>query len=220
MAQSKYPKLAPAQFFATFAPLAQAACQGTGLCASVAVYQSALESGWNSSVLSHDYHNFGGIKNAWDWKGQVVNFNTREVFDGKEVYIRDGFRVYKDAADYFRGRVAFLRANPRYRALFAVDSPESEARAMAAAGWATDPLYAASLLAGIRKYDLAKYDIVPGVKNEALARELFPLPAKAIQAGLLELGFDLGPAGVDGKLGPASLAAINKATASKLLAAI
>jgi flagellar protein FlgJ len=217
MAKTKYPKLAPAQFFATFAPLAQAACQGTGLCASVAVYQAALESGWNSSVLSHDYHNFGGIKNAWDWKGEVVNFNTREVFDGKEVYIRDGFRVYKDAADYFRGRVAFLRANPRYRALFAVDSPESEARAMAAAGWATDPLYAASLLAGIRKYDLAKYDVVPGVTNAALARALFPLPAKAIQAGLLELGHQLV---VDGKLGPTSLAAINKANAAKLLAAI
>lgn len=217
MAKSKYPSIAPPQFFATYAPLAQAACQGTGLCASVAVYQAALESGWNSSVLSHDYHNFGGIKSAWDWKGDVVNFNTREVFNGKETYIRDGFRVYKDAADYFRGRVAFLRANPRYRALFAVDSPESEARAMAAAGWATDPLYASSLLAGIAKYGLAKYDLVPGVTNAALARALFPLPAKAIQAGLIELGHQLV---LDGKLGPASLAAINKADAAKLLATI
>jgi flagellum-specific peptidoglycan hydrolase FlgJ len=217
MAQSKYPKLAPLQFFATYAPLAQAACQGTGLCASVAVYQAALESGWNSSELSHDYHNFGGIKDAWDWKGPIVNFRTREVLQKQEVSIRDNFRVYQSGADYFKGRVAFLRANPRYRALFAVDSPESEARAMAAAGWATDPLYAASLLAGIAKYGLAKYDLVPGVTSAALARALFPLPAAAIQAGLVELGHTVS---VDGKLGPATLAAINKVDAAKLLAAI
>jgi flagellum-specific peptidoglycan hydrolase FlgJ len=216
----KYPKLAPLQFFATYAPLAQAACQGTGLCASVAIYQAALESGWNSSELSHDYFNFGGIKNAWDWKGGVVNFKTREVFSGKEVMIRDFFRVYTSAAHYFRGRVEFLRANPRYRKLFAVDDYASESRAMHAAGWATDPKYADSLIYGIQKYGLTKYDVVPGVKSVELAKLLFPIPAKAIQEALLHLGFDLGKAGADGVIGNMTLAAINKADTAQLLLAI
>ena len=93
----------------------------------------------------------------------------------------------------------------------------SEAQAIAAAGWATDPHYAASLIAGISRYKLTQYDVVQGVTNAALARALFPLPAAAIQAGLVDLGHAVT---VDGKLGPAKIAAINKADAAKLLATI
>lgn len=38
----------PADFFTTYAKAAQDTCRGTGLLASVALAQAAIESGWGS----------------------------------------------------------------------------------------------------------------------------------------------------------------------------
>lgn len=207
----------PLDFFKTYAPLAIAACQGTGLCASVTLAQAAIESGWGESALTKGYNNFGGIKVAWDWKGKSVGFNTREVIKGQSVMVKALFRAYDSAADYFAGRVAFLKANPRYRRLFAADDYISEAKGFQLAGYATDPHYAATLISVVAKYGLTKYDVVPGVQDASLAAALFTIPVAAIQGALNELGHQVT---VDGKLGPKTLAAINGADASQLLTAI
>ncbi len=207
--------MTPKAFFAQHAPLVQLLFQGTGLCASVTLAQAAAESGWGESGLSKKYFNYGGIKDAWDWDGPVVRLNTREVLAGKDVVIKDGFRVYKSLPDYYRGRLAFLRANPRYRALFAADDYISEARLFQTAGYATDPKYAATLISIVNTHELTKYDVVPGVTNPALARALFPLPAKAVQLHLNTMrGEPLKP---DGLIGPNTVAAINAADAAGLL---
>ena len=130
------------------------------------------------------------------------------------------FRAYDSAAHYFKGRVEFLKANPRYRRLFAADDYISEAKGFQLAGYATDPHYAATLISVVAKYGLTKYDVLPGVTNAALAATLFPIPVAAIQGALLTLGFNLGKSGADGILGPLTLAAINKAAADELLALI
>jgi len=207
--------MTPRAFFAQHAPLAQLLFQGTGLCASVTLAQAAIESGWGESGLSKKYFNYGGIKDAWDWDGPVVRLNTREVLAGKDVVIKDGFRVYQSLPDYYRGRLAFLRANPRYRGLFAADNYLSEARLFQAAGYATDPHYAATLIRVVSRHELTKYDVVPGVTNPELARALFPLPAKAVQLHLNSIrGEQLKP---DGIIGPNTVAAINSTHAAGLL---
>jgi flagellar protein FlgJ len=151
-------KLTPADFFAKYAKAAQDTCYGTGLCASVCLAQAAIESGWGGSGLAARYNNFGGIKAAWDWKGKVVLLPTREVLKGKTVVVQAAFRHYDSPADYFRGRLAFLKANKRYKPLFQADDYVAEAHLFQACGYATDPVYANTLISVVRKYGLTKYD--------------------------------------------------------------
>ncbi len=151
-------KLTPAQFFAKYGQAAQDTCRGTGLCASVCLAQAAIESGWGGSGLAANYNNFGGIKAAWDWKGKVVVLPTREVVGGKTITVQAAFRHYDSPADYFKGRLAFLKANRRYKRLFVSDSALAEAHLFQACGYATDPNYGAVLAATVHKYGLTKYD--------------------------------------------------------------
>jgi flagellum-specific peptidoglycan hydrolase FlgJ len=152
------PKLTPAEFFTKYAKAAQDTCHGTGLCASVCLAQAAIESGWDGSGLAAKYNNFGGIKAAWDWKGKVVVLPTREVINGKTIVVQAAFRHYDSPADYFKGRLAFLQKNPRYKRLFASDDYVAEAHLFQACGYATDPNYGNVLAATVRKYGLTKYD--------------------------------------------------------------
>lgn len=151
-------KLTPAAFFAKYAKAAQDTCRGTGLCASVCLAQAAIESNWGGSSLAADYNNFGGIKAAWDWKGKVVVLPTREVINSKTVTVQAAFRHYDSPEDYFKGRLAFLKANPRYKRLFATDGFVAEAHLFQACGYATDPNYGATLVRVINNNDLTKYD--------------------------------------------------------------
>lgn len=151
-------KLTPAAFFAKYAKAAQDTCRGTGLLASVCLAQAAIESGWGGSGLAANYNNFGGIKAAWDWKGKVVVLPTREVIGGKTVIVQAAFRHYDSPADYFKGRLAFLKANKRYKRLFASDDFVAEAHLFQACGYATDPLYGATLVGMVNKYKLTQYD--------------------------------------------------------------
>jgi flagellum-specific peptidoglycan hydrolase FlgJ len=151
-------KLTPAAFFAKYAQAAQDTCRGTGLLASICLAQAAIESGWGGSLLAASYNNFGGIKAAWDWKGKVVVLPTREVIGGKTITVQAAFRHYASPADYFKGRLAFLKANPRYKRLFASDGFVAEAHLFQACGYATDPAYGATLVGVVNKYGLTKYD--------------------------------------------------------------
>jgi flagellum-specific peptidoglycan hydrolase FlgJ len=67
--------------------------------------------------------------------------------DGKFTYVvRDWFRVYPSPAEAFLAHGHFLRDNHRYAPAFQhLDDPFAFARAVAAAGYATDPTYAAVL---------------------------------------------------------------------------
>ena len=149
-------KLISTEFFAKYAKAAQDTCHGTGLCASVCLAQAAIESGWGGSGLAATYNNFGGIKAAWDWKGKVVVLPPHEVIKGKSVIVQAAFRHYDSAADYFKGQLAFLKANKRYVRLFASDDYVAEV--FQACGYATDPNYGNVLAATVRKYGLTKYD--------------------------------------------------------------
>jgi flagellum-specific peptidoglycan hydrolase FlgJ len=204
----------PQDFFKLYAPAAQRTCQGTGLCASVALAQAAIESGWGKSQLAAKYNNFGGIKAAWDWKGRVVVLPTREVIKGKSIVVQSAFRVYESPNDYFNKRVDFLRANKRYRRLFASDDFVAESYLFQECGYATDPNYGRILANTTGKYGLQMYDRMPGVEDEVLAQYLFKYTVKQIQSALNELGNHLQ---VDGIIGPRTLAAVNLINPNALL---
>lgn len=107
---------------------------------TVVAAQWALESGWGKSQSGK--YNFFGIKARNDEPGTVRR--TREVFNGKEVYINDKFRDYNSLEEGIAGRVGFIAKNKRYTkgGYFTAQTPYEASAALQRAGYATDPKYA------------------------------------------------------------------------------
>jgi flagellum-specific peptidoglycan hydrolase FlgJ len=142
-------------FFAMAVGPAQASQAETGVPASVTLAQAILESGWGDNHLG-DAYNYFGIK-AQPGEPSVME-RTREVEGGKSVYVEAAFRRFASVEECFAAHGHFLRDNPRYAKAFETTDGESFARAIAAAGYATDPKYADLLAQIIRENDLARYD--------------------------------------------------------------
>lgn len=134
----------PAGFIATIAPAAQACAKRSGVPASVTVAQAALESSWGKRAPGM---NLFGIKADASWRGPVTSQVTHEVVNGETITITARFRAYTDWQGSIDDHAAFLTGNPRYRAAFAFKDGPNFARAIAKAGYATDPLYADKLIA-------------------------------------------------------------------------
>jgi len=131
-----------------------------GLFASVAIAQAALESGYGQSGLSLKYQNYFGIKASAGWKGKTSVMKTDEYENGKKVTINSGFRVYPSLQDSIADRNNFLKVNTRYTkgGVFSAKTPEDQAKALQASGYATDPNYAAKIIAIINQYNLRETD--------------------------------------------------------------
>ena len=137
---------------------ARASQKATGVPASVTLAQAIIESGWGESHMG-DAWNFFGIKAQGDEPFVVVR--TREVVDGKDVFVNAKFRRFASMEDCFREHGRFLRDNPRYAPAFRTADAEGFARAIHAAGYATDPHYGDALIGIIRDNDLTRYDTAP-----------------------------------------------------------
>lgn len=156
-----YKKLTRSEFVTKYAPSAVFATMGTGLFPSVAMAQAILESGDGHSTLSRPPHyNFFGIKADKSWTGKTVTKRTREVINGKDVYVDAPFRSYNSPEDSFRDRTKFLVQNKRYttHGVFSALTPEGQANSLQSAGYATDPKYAQLLIQIINQNNLKKYD--------------------------------------------------------------
>jgi flagellar protein FlgJ len=141
--------------------LAQAAqdCQRkTGIPASLTLAQAALESSWGARAPGN---NLFGIKADPSWKGATVPILTHEVVNGQRVAITARFRAYASLAESLVDHAEFFLRNQRYRRCFAETTGEGWARAVAAAGYATDPGYADKLISIMRGRDLARFDQLP-----------------------------------------------------------
>ncbi|WP_257827897.1 glucosaminidase domain-containing protein [Burkholderia glumae] len=68
------------------------------------------------------------------------------------------WRVYSDWLASLNDHAQFLIVNPRYAAAFAYTSGTTFATAVAAAGYATDPNYAAKIIAIIKSHNLSALD--------------------------------------------------------------
>lgn len=131
-------------------------CQRTtGIPASFTIAQAALESSWGSRAPGN---NLFGIKADPGWKGPTVPILTHEVVNGQRVQITAKFRAYASPGDSLLDHAQFFLQNQRYRKCFLEKTGEGWARAVAKAGYATDPGYADKLISIMRGRNLADYD--------------------------------------------------------------
>ena len=127
-----------ADFVNTMKPIYKKILEENGIDTNYADYlvaQSALESTWGKSQSGK--FNLGGIKVPFKQKGKGLGTGrkTREVVNGKNVYIEDEFRNFKDLEDYARFHVGLLN-NMNYKA-FNGNFIDNVVRG----GYATDPRY-------------------------------------------------------------------------------
>ncbi|OYN96969.1 flagellum-specific peptidoglycan hydrolase FlgJ [Propionibacteriaceae bacterium ES.041] len=148
------------QFFEALAPQARATQAEFGVPAAVSMAQSAQETGYGHSAPGNNYY---GIK-CFRQVRSPVSFDcadrpTTEWVNGKQVPATESFRSYASMADSARDYGAFLRANSRYAPAFTrTNDPDGFARALQAAGYATDPTYADSLINIMQARNLYQYD--------------------------------------------------------------
>jgi len=202
------------EFFAMAVGPAQASQQATGVPASVTLAQAIIESGWGDSHMG-DAWNFFGIKAQGDEPCVVVR--TREVVGGKDVYINAKFCRFASMEECFRAHGAFLRDNSRYAPAFQTKDAESFARAIHAAGYATDPHYSDALIGIMRENNLDQYDggakpvppVPPAPKVYGLQQPPLRGPVvTAIQQALARAGSDPGP--IDGVFAKRTDAAVRR----------
>jgi flagellar protein FlgJ len=149
------PFTTPAGFIAAVAPAAQVSAASTRIPASFTVAEGALESGWGAHAPGM---NLFGIKADPSWHGAITTERTREVINGQSVVVTANFRAYSDWLGSIQDHAAFLMNNPRYKPAFACVDGASFARAVAAAGYATDPDYAAKIISIINAHGLVSLD--------------------------------------------------------------
>src|SRR3954468_2048675 len=147
-------------FIRLAAPGAQRGQREFGVPASVTIAQGALESAWGTSHIGRA-NNYFGIKASGSSPlaiGSVV-VPTQEFVGGRLGTVNGRFRAYRSAADSFRDHGLFLRSNSRYQPAFRVaHDANAFARALQAAGYATDPEYANKLIATMRANNLYRFD--------------------------------------------------------------
>lgn len=147
--------MTPPDFIARLLPVAQECRRLYGVPVSVTLAQAALESSWGSKVQGN---NLFGVKADSSWSGPYVDFATTEYINGVKTPTVRRFRLYKTWDDSVRDHGRFVHDNPRYGPCFKQPSGEAWAHALQAAGYATDPNYAAELIAVMRGRNMAQYD--------------------------------------------------------------
>lgn len=151
----------PQDFLDKLLPAALACQRAHGIPASFTLAQAALESSWGASKLANSGFNLFGVKADKSWHGAVTVLPTREFVNGKPVMETAKWRCYATVGECLDDRAAFFRQNKRYAACFKETTGAGWARAVAAAGYATDPQYAEKLLGVMRGRNLARFDVLP-----------------------------------------------------------
>ena len=119
--------------------------------ASITLAQGLLESAAGQSTLATQGNNHFGIK-CHGWSGGTI-YRDDDLRN-------ECFRAYSSAYDSFEDHSRFLANGQRYRSLFSLRITDYKgwANGLKAAGYATNPRYAQSLIDIIERYGLDKYD--------------------------------------------------------------
>ena len=194
-------------FFALAVGPAQASHKTTGVPASVTLAQAILESGWGDHHMG-EACNYFGIKAR---PGEPsVTMRTREVEGGKSVSVDAAFRRFASVDECFAAHGHFLRDNPRYAKAFQASDGESFARAIAAAGYATDPKYADLLVEIIRENNLTRYDTDAKPATPAAAKQKH-IVAAGVTVKMVQAKVHVAQDGVWGPITDAAVRAFQKA---------
>jgi flagellum-specific peptidoglycan hydrolase FlgJ len=146
------------EFISAIRDAAQSAMRAQRVPASVTIAQAILESAWGQSGLALEGHNLFGIKADASWTGDIITMPTHEFLDHQLITVQAKFRKYPDWNGSIHDHAQFLVSNPRYHDAFKSENGEQFAHAIAQAGYATDPKYAAMLVTLMGQYGLASYD--------------------------------------------------------------
>lgn len=119
--------------------------------ASITLAQGILESAAGQSYLAVNGNNHFGIK-CHGWTGATIHRDDDAA--------NECFRAYKSAYESFEDHSQFLATGQRYRSLFSLKTTDYKgwANGLKAAGYATNPQYAQSLISLIESYNLSQYD--------------------------------------------------------------
>lgn len=151
--------MTPSDFKKKFGDAFAVACLGTGLFPSVKMAQAALESGWGEKAAGN---NLFGIKASGKytpyWHGAYVTSRTSEWTGSGYTGQTSKFRKYATIGDSIKDHTLFLQQYSRYAKVFTASTPEEQARALQAAGYATDPNYSSKLISIINTYNFKDYD--------------------------------------------------------------
>ena len=119
--------------------------------ASITLAQGLIESNAGRSTLATPANNHFGIKVGGSWTGPyIVRADDRPD---------DRFRKYKSARESFIDHSKFLQQK-RYQGLYRLSATDYKgwARGLKAAGYATSPTYAETLIRVIEMYSLYQFD--------------------------------------------------------------
>jgi len=138
-------------YFNKYKNIAIREMQRYGIPASITLAQGVLESGAGNSRLATIANNHFGIK-CHDWTGPSISHDDDEL--------GECFRVYNNAVESYEDHSKFLRGRKRYSNLFLLSKTDYRgwAHGLKRAGYATNPVYAYSLIDIIELYRLYEYD--------------------------------------------------------------
>jgi flagellum-specific peptidoglycan hydrolase FlgJ len=127
-------------FMDTYGNGVSKAIAGTGLYFPAIMAQSALESGYGSSIPK-DSFNFGGIKYNPNLEGVIgyVQSDTTEYVNGVEVAMKDKFSKFRDAESGFKAHIQVLMKDRYKSARETATSPYDQILKIAQAGYTTTP---------------------------------------------------------------------------------
>jgi flagellum-specific peptidoglycan hydrolase FlgJ len=125
-----------------------------GIPASAILSMSIYESGYGSSALAKNHHNYFGIKAFSNWKGPKANMPTTD----SGVKTTADFRKYSSLAEGYEGYANFLKESGRYNKAFYANSGEEFVRRVLEAGYCPDANYLENIKAIMRRHHLQELD--------------------------------------------------------------
>ena len=132
--------------------------------ASVTIAQAILESAWGTSFLAVEGKALFGVKYSPAWNETTsphvvgaIKKQTDEFINGKWITVDAPFCRYNSWDDSLMDHGLFLR-KPRYAPAFLTTSADDFARAIHAAGYATDPSYSDKLISLMKQHNLYQYN--------------------------------------------------------------
>jgi LysM repeat protein len=135
-------------YIETYARLAIKEMARTGFPASIKIAQGILETDAGRSMLVQKSNNHFGLKCKSSWTGEKVYHDDDEQ--------GECFRKYPGAYESYLDHSDYLKSQTRYAFLFGYDPNDYDSWAwgLKKAGYATNPIYAQTLIKNIEKYNL------------------------------------------------------------------
>ncbi|WP_336515884.1 glucosaminidase domain-containing protein [Pollutibacter soli] len=142
------------EYVKTYADLAIAEMQRTGVPAAIKLAQGILETEAGQSDLVRRSNNHFGIKCKSWWTGEKVYHDDDEA--------GECFRKYPEAYQSWKDHSDYLKSQPRYAFLFQLDPEDYSgwAKGLKKAGYATNPKYPQILIKYIELYHLDDYTLI------------------------------------------------------------